>query len=100
MNAESSSKYILGQINVRLLEDDERERCDELLERLHYLKSARVGAQLALRGGTERGMDRIDLFFRKRPVLEAKDDTLQSHTHTFLKEMNHTNSFIVLLCHR
>jgi hypothetical protein len=40
-----SSKYILGQINVRLLEEDERERFDELLERLHYLKSARVGGR-------------------------------------------------------
>lgn len=41
----SSSKYILGQIKVRLLEEDERGRFDELLERLHYLKSARVGGR-------------------------------------------------------
>lgn len=45
MSKSPSSKYILGQINVRLLEEDERERFDELLERLHYLKSARVGGR-------------------------------------------------------
>ncbi|NBB80858.1 MAG: DUF4338 domain-containing protein [Verrucomicrobia bacterium] len=45
MSEPPSSKYILGQINVRLLEEGERERFDELLERLHYLKSARVGGR-------------------------------------------------------
>lgn len=45
MSKTSSSKSILGRINVRLLEDDERGRFDETLERLHYLKSARVGGR-------------------------------------------------------
>ena len=38
-------KIILGQINVRLLCESERERFDELLEQEHYLKSARVGGR-------------------------------------------------------
>lgn len=45
MDTQSSSKYILGQINVRLLEDDERGHFDELLKQRHYLKSARVGGR-------------------------------------------------------
>ena len=45
MDTRTSSKYILGQITVRLLEDCERERFDELLKQRHYLKSARVGGR-------------------------------------------------------
>jgi len=45
MSKTSSSKSILGRIKVRLLEESERERFDETLERLHYLKSARVGGR-------------------------------------------------------
>lgn len=45
MDTRSSSKYILGQITVRLLEDSERARFDELLEQRHYLESARVGGR-------------------------------------------------------
>jgi len=45
MDIGSSPKYILGQIIVRLLGEDERERFDELLEQRHYLKSARVGGR-------------------------------------------------------
>lgn len=45
MSEPSSLKYILGQINVRLLQDCERERFDELLKQRHYLKSARVGGR-------------------------------------------------------
>ncbi|NBB79214.1 MAG: ISAs1 family transposase [Verrucomicrobia bacterium] len=41
----SSSKYILGQINVRILDESERARFDELLEQRHYLKSSRVGGR-------------------------------------------------------
>jgi hypothetical protein len=35
----------LQQVTVRLLNPQERERCDALLERQHYLHSARVGGQ-------------------------------------------------------
>lgn len=38
-------KIILGQVVVRLLEESERARFDELLEQKHYLKSARVGGR-------------------------------------------------------
>ncbi len=37
------SKFVLGEVIVRLLEPHERERFDELLEQRHYLKSARLG---------------------------------------------------------
>lgn len=40
-----SSKYILGQTTVRLIDEPERARFDELLEQRHYLKSARVGGR-------------------------------------------------------
>jgi hypothetical protein len=45
MEVQSSPKDILGQIKVRLLEESERERFDELLIQRHYLKSARVGGR-------------------------------------------------------
>lgn len=40
-----AGKHILGQINVRMLEESERARFDGLLEERHYLKSARVGGR-------------------------------------------------------
>ena len=39
------SKFVLGEVIVRLLEPHERERFDELLEQKHYLKSARIGGR-------------------------------------------------------
>lgn len=46
MNLNSDAhKIILGQVTVRLLEDSERARFDQLLEQEHYLKSARVGGR-------------------------------------------------------
>jgi len=45
MNIESSPKSILGQVEIRLLKEEERERFDQLLKELHYLKSAHVGGR-------------------------------------------------------
>lgn len=42
---EDKSKFVLGEVIVRLLEPHERERFDELLEQKHYLKSARLGGR-------------------------------------------------------
>jgi len=42
---EDAHKIILGQVEVRLLEEWERARFDELLEKEHYLKSARIGGR-------------------------------------------------------
>ena len=42
---EDKSKFVLGEVVVRLLESHERERFDELLEQKHYLKSARLGGR-------------------------------------------------------
>ena len=39
------SKFVLGEVIVRLLEPHERERFDELLKQKHYLKSARIGGR-------------------------------------------------------
>jgi hypothetical protein len=45
MSNTPASKFTFGQIQVRLLEDPERARFDELLQKRHYLKSARVGGR-------------------------------------------------------
>ena len=42
---ENKSKFVLGEVIVRLLESHERERFDELLEQKHYLRSARIGGR-------------------------------------------------------
>ena len=36
---------ILRQVRVRLVEEEERERFDELLKEQHYIHSARLGGQ-------------------------------------------------------
>ena len=42
---ESSPPHLFGQIVVRLIEPDERERFDRLLVEKHYLHSARLGGR-------------------------------------------------------
>ncbi|MFT6235143.1 MAG: hypothetical protein ACJAU9_000214 [Lentimonas sp.] len=42
----NAHKIILGQVAVRLLEESERARFEELLEQEHYLKSAQVEGRL------------------------------------------------------
>src|SRR5690349_15981374 len=41
----TSESELLRQVSVRLIGEDERERFDELLEKQHYLHSARLGGQ-------------------------------------------------------
>jgi hypothetical protein len=36
---------LLSKVSVRLIAEDERERFDELLEKEHYIHSARLGGQ-------------------------------------------------------
>jgi hypothetical protein len=40
-----SEPELLRQVNVRLIREDERQRFDELLEKEHYIHSARIGGQ-------------------------------------------------------
>lgn len=44
-NKAGTHEFILGEVVVRLLEPQERERFDELLEQKHYLKSAQLGGR-------------------------------------------------------
>ena len=67
-------KFILGQVTVRLLEEPERARFDELLEQKHYLESARIGGR-SLRYVAELNGDWIALivFSGAAPNLKARE---------------------------
>ena len=71
---DDAHKFILGQVAVRLLEESERARFDELLEQEHYLKSARIGGR-SLRYVAELNGEWIALitFSGAAPNLKARE---------------------------
>lgn len=62
---------MLRQIRVRLMEDHERERYDQLLEKEHYLHSARLGGQ-SLRYVAELDGEWVALIAFSAPALNIK----------------------------
>ena len=45
MNIDAIARDYLGRVRLRLLQEEERERFDQLLETRHYLKSSRIGGR-------------------------------------------------------
>ena len=76
-NTTDAHKIILGQVAVRLLEESERARFDELLEQEHYLKSARIGGR-SLRYVAELNGQWIALltFSGAAPNLKSREDLI------------------------
>ena len=64
-------KGVLKQVRVRLLQEDERERFDELLKNKHYLSSARIGGR-SLRYVAELEGEWVALLSFSAPALHLK----------------------------